>query len=322
MCDSVSGVDYVARLQSELETGYGRRALAMCSTDGALHTALHICGVRDGDYVFVPSYTYYSNISTVTNAGGVPVFIDCDPATRCVSELALDTAFMWAELQNKPPKAVVIDNAFGSVADFDVLTPLCKSYGAPVIELACDAYGGNYKGRPCGSNGDLGVISFGKRVSGGGGALVCGEYADEAKAFARIVYSDGENHDYGMHNAIAALDCALLDSADKIADRARSNLAMLMKSLDCVAPPTDGDAASYAFVKCVKHASRLKDAGFDVKTPPPVHTLPRYASSPFFEHEQGYCVCGAYHSEYCLIGLDLSAVKRYKLIRSLRALCK
>lgn len=321
LCDSMSGVDYVARLQSELKQRYGKNTVAMSSADGALHTALHICGVRGGDYVFVPSYTFYTNISTVAHTGGIPVFIDCDPATRCVSELALDTAFLWAQLQNKLPKAVVIDNAFGAVADFDALMPLCKSYGVSVIELACDAFGGKYKGKPCGSNGDFGVISFCKRVSGGGGALVCGEGSDEARAFARIVYSDGENHDYRMHNAIAALDCALLDPADKITERAKANLEQLMKITECIAQPTDGDAATYAFVKCAKHAAKIKDDGFDVKTPPPVHTLPQYSDRPFFEHEQGYCVCGAYHNEYCLIGLDMSAGKRLKLGKRLRALC-
>ena len=60
---------------------------------------------------------------------------------------------MWSELQGKPPKAVVADNAFGAVADYDVLCPLCKAWGVPLVELAFDALGGNYRGVPCASVG-------------------------------------------------------------------------------------------------------------------------------------------------------------------------
>lgn len=317
MCDALVVGEYVERLERKLSELFGRKTVAMCSADAALHTALFLCGAGDGDYVFVPTFTFYSYITTVKNIGCIPVFIDCDPTTRCASAEALEAAFVWAKLQNKLPKAVIIDNAFGSVADFDVLVPMCKSYDAPVIELACDALGGDYNGTPCGANGDYGVLCFGKRLGGGGGALVCGDDERAAREFSRTVYTDGENHDYRLHNVVAALDLALLGGAQKITARARNNLAALCEKLDCVMPPTEGDAASFALCRAAKKADKLSRGGFEVKTPPPVHTMPGYAGCPFFEHEPGFAVCKTF-SDCCLVGLDISAVKRIKLGRELK----
>lgn len=315
LCDSLSGADYASRLENALTDSTGRAAVAMCSSDAALHTALYLCGVTRGDYVFVPSYTFYSHIATVAHAGGVPVFLDCDPGTRCVSAAALETALVWAELQSKSPKAVIVDDAFGSVADYDELYPLCRAWNVPLIELACDALGGDYKGVPCGASGDFGVLGF-KRLAGGGGALLCGDEHTAARGFARILYTEAENHDYKMHNAVAALVLAQLDAAEKISARAKKNVAALCAAVDCIVPPVAGDAAAYALCRASGMAAELKNAGYIVKTPPPVHTLPQYRDRPFFEHEQGFDMTGAL-SDCCLIDMDMSALKRVKLARML-----
>ena len=318
ICCALTGDDYIKKLEKEFNSVTSKNAVAMCSGDAALHTALYLCGVGFGDYVFVPTFTFYSYVATVVHAGGVPVFLDCDPHTRCVSAGALETALVWSELQGKFPKAVVVDDAFGSVADYDVLLPLCKAWGVPLIELAFDALGGSYKGVPCGANGDYGALSFKGRVMGDGGLLLCGDDRRRAEEFARIKYSEEENHDYAMHNLIAALDYAQLAACEKATARARKNLQALYRSCDIVAPPTDGDAATYALVKAARFASELKAGGFTVKKPPLVHTLPQYAECHYFEHEQGFSACKTF-DEYCLVDMDISALARKKLTRLLKA---
>ncbi len=319
MGDALTGTDYVGRLESRISARTGKSAVAVCSSDAALHTALKLCGVRDGDYVFVPTYTFYSDIATVSHAGGVPVFVDCDPMTRCVSAAALETAFVWSKLQNKPPRAVVVSDAFGSVADYDTLLPLCKANGVPLIELACDAFGGEYNGKACGACGDYGVISMVKRVDGGGAVLVLNaDERSQAEEFTRGKYTAGENHDYKMHNVIAALDCAKLDAAKKITERAKANLAALVKASGAVVEPVTGDAATYALVKAAKHKKTLEKYGFEVKTPPPVHTMRQYATRTFFEHEPGFCAACSF-GEYCFVSMDISAFKRRQLVRLLHA---
>ena len=316
VCKSLNGADFVGRLECALADMFSRETIALSSPDAAIHTALHLCGVTAGDYVFVPTYTFYSYISTVSNLGAVPVFIDSDEKTRCMSPFALDAAFTWAELQGKAPKAVMIDNAFGSVADYSVLYPLARSHGALVIELACDALGGSYRGTPCGGNGDYGVIAFGKRLAGGGGALVCGDDKLAAASFSRARYGDGESHDYRLHNIVAALDYSLLGDVGKITARAQANLAALV-SADLALPTVDGDAAAYAVCKASAGTARFSAMGFDVKHPPLVHTLPQYSHCPFFEHEPQYSVAG-FLAKYALVGMDISSFARRRLVHMLK----
>lgn len=317
LSSALAGTDYVKRLERSMSSP-GRSAVALGSFDAAVHTALHLCGTRSGDYVFVPTFTFYSYIWAVVGAGAVPVFLDCDPVTRCVSASALETALLWADLQHKLPKAVLIDNAFGAVADYDSLIPLCKAWGVHTVELCADAPQGTYKGKRCGENCDYGILGFDKRLHGGGAVLLCSDDSDEARRFTRNAYSDGESHDYRMNNFVAALDCAQSEASDKLASRARKNLAALCSALDIVAPPTPGDSAVYALTRAAYMTDELTAAGFDIKRPPPAHKLPIYRECCFFEHEPGYAACDAFGS-YCLIGTDMSFLRRVKLIRMLKS---
>ncbi len=318
MANALSGDDYAARLEREIGARAGKRAVALASADAALHTALALCGVKLGDYVAVPTFTFYSDVATVANIGAVPVFVDCDPITRCASAAALETAMLWAELQNKPISAAVICDAFGSVADFDTLVPLCKAHGVTAVEFCRGVFGGEYKGRMCGGNCDFGVIELGRDGIGGGGALVLdGDDEKRAREFTRQRYTDGESFDYKINNVVAAIDCALLETDEKLLSRRRANLSAVSAAVDGIAQPIDGDGAFYALAKCARHAETLRAAGFSVKAPPPVHTLPRYHGCAFFEHEQGFCVSRGF-SDHCLIGMDISLAKRVKLIHKLK----
>lgn len=314
VCSALDGGEYIERLTRRIEREYGKSAVALNSTDAAIHTALHLLGVRDGDYVVVPTLTFYSYVATVDHAGGVPVFVDSDPHTRCVSASALETALEWADLQNKLPRAVVVDNAFGAVADYDVLVPLCKAWGVGVIELATDALGGNYKGRLCGANGDYGVLGMNKRIHGDGALLLCEGDKVGAEEFSRLRYSDGENHDYGMNNITAALDYAQLDYVQKLTVAGRRTVEHIRSRTENVLPPTAGDAGAYVWCKAAKHMRELEAAGYAVKKPPLVHTLPQYSGASFFEHEQGFCA-SAQLDDYVLVGTNMSARSRKRLAR-------
>ncbi|MDE6029324.1 MAG: aminotransferase class I/II-fold pyridoxal phosphate-dependent enzyme [Clostridiales bacterium] len=303
--DALGGTDYVSRLEREVAEITDKSTVAVSTLDGAVHTALHLCGVGRGDYVFVPTFTFYSYLAPVTNMGAVPVFLDCDPETRCVSPLALETALVWAGLQNKPPKAVIIDNAFGSVADYDKLVPMCKAWNVPTVELCANVLcGGRYD---C----DYAAVGF-----GGIGGAVCGDDCTAARRFARYEYTDGENHDYRLNNFTAALACAHLSVLSKIHERNKANLAALTSALDCVMPPVKGDGAFFALCRTDKVKS-IEAAGFAVMRPPLAHTLPKYDGCHYFEHEQGYSVCQSLGA-YALISMDFSPFRRAKLISMLK----
>lgn len=305
LLDALSGTDYVPRLERELELVSGKRVVAVGTFDGGMHTALSLCNVKSGDYVFAPTFTFYSYLASITNIKALPVFLDCDPTTRCVSPLALEAALVWAGLQNKPPKAVVIDNAFGSYADYDKLVPLCKAWNVPTIEIC--------SGTACAVACDYGVISLG---TDGGGAVVCGDDYTKARQFARYEYTDGENHDYRLNNYSAALACAFVSVAPKIRERKKANLSALVAAVDCIVPPAKNDSADYALCKTDNYKA-ISAAGFDVLHPPLVHTLSRYSGCQFFEHEQGYSVAGSLKG-HVLIDMDFSPLRRFKLIAMLK----
>ena len=311
VCDAPGGSDDVPRLEREIKAKLGKHAVLTSAADDALLAALHLVGAREGDYVFLPTFSFYSIAATVEYSGFVPVFIDCEPITRCVSESALETALLWTELQGKPPAAAVIDDAFGSIPDYDRLLPLCSSRGIPTIELACDALGGRHKTAACGTNCDYGVISFVKSIHGGGGALLC-DKADvqKAKAYVRAEYTDGENRNCKMHNVIAALDYGLLAAFDKIAAHCSANAKYLCAHSERILPRADGDAGAYVLARTLGRPL----APFKTMRIMPVHRLPRFCDAPFFEHEKGFSVCDTFR-DCTLIDTDFSPLLRRKLLR-------
>lgn len=311
--DALGGGEYLPKLEHELYALTGRTVVTTSSFDGALHIALLLSGVRSGDYVFAPSVTFYSYLAPIVGLGGIPVFLDCEPTTRCVSPPALETALVWANLQNKLPKAVIIDNAFGSIADYDRLTPLCKAWNVPTVELCADALFGTYHGKPCGSNCDYGILGLG--ALGGGGAVCCSDDAEKVRGLCRYEYTDGISYDYRLNNFSAAIDYALLPCAKKIAERGRENLAALCAA-DCALAMTDGDSGSYALCR-TDNPKALEGSGYVVKKPPLVHTMSRYSDCAFFEHEIGYSACRTL-DDCVLVGLDISPLARIRLIKKLR----
>lgn len=312
LCDAIAGDNYTARLEKRLSIYFECAALPVCSTDAAIFAALRLSGVGSGDYVLVPSYTYYSYIRAALNLGAVPVFIDSDPINRCMSAAALETALVWCKVQDKLPRVALIDNAFGAVADFDALTPLLKSYGVPTIEIACDALGGDYKGTSCGANCDIGVVGLNKRLPGSGAALVVGDNIERARKLCRLEYSDGENYDYGMSNYIAALNLELFEALPATVSRARKNYTTLSENHECILQPSTGDAAAFAPVK-----ADITFGNLVIKHIQPAHTLPIFSGSQFFEHEPDFCVCKML-SEYSLVGMDISPIKRFLFSRKLK----
>lgn len=300
VCEAMDGADYTERLCAT--AARDRRAFALCSTDAAIHTALYLCGVRRGDSVFVPSYTFYSFVATVPAMGAIPIFIDCEPNSRSLSPDALETAFLWATLQDKMPRAVIVDNAFGFGADFATLLPLCAAYNVPVVELAAFPFG-DLRAR-------FSVASF-NAIGGFGAALVC-DSEDQVKAsqFIRNEYGENESHDYRMPQVTAAINYALCLYSDRTKKRIDANIAALFAA-DCI-PQTAARATTFA--PCKVSAELLTRRGFTVKTPPPVHVLSMYKDCTRFDHEQGFCVSAELCRTERLVGMNISVPKRRRLV--------
>jgi dTDP-4-amino-4,6-dideoxygalactose transaminase len=142
----------------------------LCLANGtiALVAALQAAGIRFGDEVIVPAYTWDGTATAVLFAGGVPVFADVDPDTYCLDAESARKAI------TPHTKALLPVHLAMRFADMDALSDLAREHGLKLIEDCAHAHGGEYRGKGAGSIGDLGCFSFqeSKLMTSGEGGMV------------------------------------------------------------------------------------------------------------------------------------------------------
>ena len=158
-------------------------AIIMTSGHAALTSALIALGVGPGDQVIVPAYTYIATAMVVVGVGAIPVLAEVDET------LTLDPVDFERKI-TKHTKAVIPVHIQGFPCDMDAIMEIAKKHNIAVIEDACQADGGSYKGKRLGTIGDAGALSFNyfKIIScGEGGALL----TNNKKVFERaLIYHD------------------------------------------------------------------------------------------------------------------------------------
>jgi len=181
--------------------GFERDFAAFCQTSeaigvnsgtSALHLALLAAGVGRGDEVITVPFTFVATIAAIEYAGATPVFVDVEPEF-----LTMDPAKLEAAITPRT-KAIIPVHLFGQPADMDPIMAIARKHHLVVIEDACQAHGSEYKGKRCGSIGQIGCFSFypGKNLGayGEGGAVVTSD-ADVAKKI-RLLRAWGEETRY------------------------------------------------------------------------------------------------------------------------------
>jgi dTDP-4-amino-4,6-dideoxygalactose transaminase len=147
----------------------------------AIRLALLACGVGPGDEVITCTHTYIATALAIAETGARPVLVDCDPRYFTISVEAVERAV------SPRTKAIVPVHLYGQPADMDPLLELARARGLFVVEDAAQAHGAEYKGRRCGSLGDIAAFSFypGKNLGayGDGGAVTTpsAELADKVR---------------------------------------------------------------------------------------------------------------------------------------------
>jgi dTDP-4-amino-4,6-dideoxygalactose transaminase len=171
----------------DFETGYAKllgakRCVATASGTTALITALYVMGVDAGDEVIVSPYTFIATYNVCLMHKALPVFADTDPAT-----LTMDPASIESRITDRT-RAILPVHIFGMPCDMDPINAIAKKHNLAVVEDACQAWLAEYKGRKCGTLGDLGCFSFqeSKHIPAGEGGAVTGmsdELADRCQSF-------------------------------------------------------------------------------------------------------------------------------------------
>jgi pyridoxal phosphate-dependent aminotransferase EpsN len=135
-------------------------ALGVSSGTAAMHLALMYLGVGPGDVVLCSDVTFAASCNPIVYLDAEPVFIDCDLKSWCMNPALLENALFHYKKAGRLPKAVIVVDLYGLPADYSRITDICAEFGVPLIEDAAEALGASYKGRMCGSFGEIAILSF------------------------------------------------------------------------------------------------------------------------------------------------------------------
>ena len=138
--------EFEDRFAERVNRKYG---VAVANGSVALDAAVVALGVKAGDEVILPSFTIISCAAAIVRAGAVPVVVDSDPLTW-----NMDVSQVEAKI-NSRTRAIMIVHIYGLPTDVDPLLELAAAHGLKIIEDAAEMHGQTYKGRACGSFGDL-----------------------------------------------------------------------------------------------------------------------------------------------------------------------
>lgn len=201
--------------------------IAVSNGTAALEVAVAALDIKDGDEVIMPAFTIISCAAAVVKAGAVPVLVDSD-----INTWNMNVNEIEQKITNKT-KAIMIVHIYGLPVDVQPVIELAEKYNLKIIEDAAEMHGQTYKGKPCGSFGDISIFSFypNKHITTGEGGMVLtnDEYLAERccslrnlcfQKDARYVHEElGFN--YRFTNLQAAVGLAQLERIDESIKRKR-----------------------------------------------------------------------------------------------------
>ncbi len=225
-------------------------ALTCVNGSVALRLALIACGVKPGDEVIVPPYTFIATASIVLEANCVPVFVDINPNTYNLDPTKIEKAI------TDKTRVIMPVHFAGQACDMDAIMDIATKNNLRVIEDAAHAHGGEYKGKKLGSIGDAGCFSFqsSKNLTSGEGGIVVTddeELYDMMNSLRNVGRIKGgqwyEHHNLGCNYRITQLQAALLSKQlARLEEQTKTRngnglyLNSLLEQIDGVAPLSRG----------------------------------------------------------------------------------
>ena len=215
------GGPYIKELEEKLAAYVGRKHCICCAngTD-ALQIAFMVYGIGKGDAVFCPDITFVSSTEPSKMLGATSVFCDIQPDTYNLCPESLERQIKAVLEEGRlTPKAVVAVDILGNPCDYDAITAVCEKYGLVLIEDAAQSFGATYKGKKCGSFGEIATTSFfpAKPLGcyGDGGAIFVDD--DELAGVIRSICVHGkgpggkyDNIRVGMNSRLDTIQAAIL----------------------------------------------------------------------------------------------------------------
>jgi perosamine synthetase len=213
---------FVKRLEENFAAKVNRKfGIAVSNGSVALDLAIGALGIKEGDEVIMPTFTIISCAAAIVRAGAIPVLVEADSLTYNMNVPDIE------EKINSRTKAIMVVHIYGLPVDMEVVMELALKYNLKVIEDAAEVIGQNYKGKPCGSFGDISTFSFypNKHITTGEGGMVlvndedlalkCKELRNLCFIPPRRFIHEDLGWNFRMTNLQAALGVAQLERLDE-----------------------------------------------------------------------------------------------------------
>ncbi len=202
---------------NQLEKYFGANVALVNSGTSAIHLSLILSGVEPGDEVIVPSLNFAGCVNPIIYQQGTPLFVDSENETFNIDPALAEELIENRIKAGKKPKAMIAVDIFGIPCKISDLAAIAKKYDIQLIEDAADAIGSTVNGKPCGSFGKMGIMSFnGNKVitTSGGGALISHDknlierakyLSNQAREIKPYYIHKEVGYNYMMSNILAGL---------------------------------------------------------------------------------------------------------------------
>lgn len=216
--------------------GKGSYAVALNSGTSAIHLALDLAGVDEGDEVICQSKTFIASVNPVLYKKAIPIFIDSESDTWNMCPDLLEEAIIdRIKVTKKAPKAIIVIDIYGMPYHIEKIHEIAKSYNIAIIEDSAEAFGSKYKDVHCGTFGDYSIFSFnGNKIitTSGGGCLITRSLeekneaiflATQAKDFGNDYTHSKIGYNYRMSNIVASIGLGQLHGIHEKIEKRRAN---------------------------------------------------------------------------------------------------
>jgi dTDP-4-amino-4,6-dideoxygalactose transaminase len=331
----------VDAFEEELAAATGRsHGAALASGTAALHLALLLAGVGDGDKVLVSTLTFSATVNAIRYVGAEPVFIDSD-----MHSWNMDPDLLEVALASDRYAACIPVDIYGQCADYSRIEPLCAAHGVPLIADAAESLGATHRGRPAGSFGAMATLSFnGNKIvtTSGGGALVTdeAEWARKARWLATQARDPAPHYEhstvgynYRLSNLLAALGRSQLSDLKRRVEERRAHNQFYREALgdlpgvEFMPEPADNRSTFWLTALTIdpdeagvdREMIRLHLESLDIEARPvwkPMHLQPVFADFPVLG---GDVSARLFERGLCLpSGSSLSEPQRDRVVSAIR----
>ena len=319
---------------------YSRAKFAVGCSNGtdAIRLALVALGIKPGDEVVCPAFTYFATAGAVASVGAKPVFVDIDLDTYTISLESLEAAL---KKRKGKVKAVIPVHLYGQCADIGGVLKLARKYHFKVIEDTAQAFGAEYEGKKAGTLGDCGTISFypGKNLGAFGDAGMVLTNNQGVAQKLRILLNQGNKEKYyhvmaGFNHRLDTIQAAILDVRLNYLDgwnkKRQKNAAYYnnkLAGLEVITPFVPGYTTHiyHQYVLRLKQPAKslieyLRQSGIDARVfyPVPLHLQKCFKNSGYKKGSLIHTEKAAEHTLAIPIHPDLSQEEKDYIIEKIR----